>query len=114
MKVKRLTGSEGRRALYALAAATGEVVIALGGDREELQALAESGARRCGNENPPSVVLIKDPAAFVVSAGRLSWKRLPTQILVDATGVSHQTAEQIGAALSAVAPVVIAVAGPDK
>jgi hypothetical protein len=89
-------------------------VLALGGDREELRALAESGARRCGNADPPSVVVIKDAAAFAASAGRLSWKRLPTQIFVDGTAVSDRTAEQVGAALSAVAPVVIAVAGPDK
>ena len=113
MKVKRLTGSEGRQALYVLAAATGETVLALAGDREELRALAEAGARRCGSEARPAVVVIKNPAAFAASTDRLSWKRLPAQILVDGTGVSPPIVEQIGKALSAVAPVVIAVAGPD-
>ncbi len=51
MKAKVLAGVEGRPALYALAAATGEVVFALEGEREELRALAEEGARRSAAAN---------------------------------------------------------------
>ena len=114
MKVKRLTGSEGRHALYALAAATGEVVLALGGEREELRALAEAGARRCGSGAPPGVVVIKDAAAFAASARRLSWKRIPTQILIDGGTVDGDTLDRIAEQLSAVAPVVVATLTPGK
>ncbi len=64
MKVKRLAGSEGRRALYALAAVTGEPVLALGGGRQELRTLAEASARGSGSGTPPAAVVNKDPAVF--------------------------------------------------
>lgn len=114
MKAKLLTGAEGRSALYALAAATGEVVFALGGEREELRTLAEAGARRSGSSNAPAVVAIKDASAFAASVGRLSWKRIPTQILIDGSTVDRSTLEQIASVLSAVAPVIIATAERDE
>ncbi len=114
MNVKRLTGSEGRRALYALAAVTGEVVLALGGDREELRALAEAGARRFGSRTSPAVMVIKDPAAFAASARRLSWKRIPTQVLIDGGTVDGDTLERIAAQLSSVAPVIVATSNPTQ
>lgn len=101
-------GAEGRRALYALAAATGEVVLALGGNREELRSLAEAGAQRCGKGALPGVVVIKDVAAFALSAGRLSWKRIPAQILIDGGTADPATLDQIADQLSAVAPVIVA------
>ena len=107
--MKTLTGADGRVALYALASATGEVVLAFGVSREEARGLAEAGAARMGRPHPPSVVLLKDAAAFVESAGRLRWKSIPAQILVDATGIDRPLAERIGERLSAVAPVVAAV-----
>jgi hypothetical protein len=114
MTVKRLTGSEGRRDLYSLAATTGEVVLALGGNREELQALAAAGAQRCGSGAPPGVVVIKDAAAFAASAHRLSWKRIPTQILIDGGTVDGAILDQIAERLSAVAPVIVATATPGE
>ena len=113
MAVKFLAGSEGRSALYALAAATGEMVLALGGEREELRVLAEAGAHRSGSSSPPSVVAIKDPAAFAASASRLAWKRIPTQILIDGGTVDRSTLDQIAGQLSAVAPVIVATSAPD-
>lgn len=107
--MKTLTGAEGRVALYALASATGEVVLAFGVSREEAQALARAGAELTGMPHPPSVVLLKDAAAFAQSAGRLRWKSIPSQILVDATGIERPLAERIGERLSTVAPVVVAV-----
>ena len=107
--MKTLTGADGRVALYALASATGEVVLAFGVSREEARGLAEAGAERMGRPHPPSVVLLKDAAAFAESAGRLRWKTIPSQILVDAAGIDRQLAETIGERLSAVAPVVAAV-----
>ena len=107
--MKTLTGAEGRVALYALASATGEVVLAFGVSREEARGLAEAGAARTGRPHPPSVVLLKDAAAFALSAGRLRWKSIPSQILVDAAGIDRPLAETIGERLSTVAPVVMAV-----
>lgn len=107
--MKMLTGTEGRVALYALASATGEVVLAFGVSRQEAKGLAEAGAARMGRLHPPSVVLLKDAAAFAESAGRLRWKSIPVQMLVDATGIDRPLAERIGEGLSAVAPVVAAV-----
>ena len=107
--MKTLTGADGRVALYALASATGEVVLAFGVSREEAQALARAGAERTGMPHPPSVVLLKDAAAFALSAGRLRWKSIPAQILVDAAGIDRPLAETIGDRLSMVAPVVMAV-----
>jgi hypothetical protein len=87
--VKILTGETGRVALYALAATTGEVVISLGGDRNEVEALASAGARRTRRDNVPMVLVIKDPAAFADAVGRLSWKRMPAQILIDGSRVAQ-------------------------
>jgi hypothetical protein len=89
------------------------MVLALGGERVVLRALAEAGARRSGTGSPPSVVTIKDPAAFAASARRLSWKRIPTQILIDGGTVDRSTLDQIAGALSAVAPVIVATSAPD-
>ena len=114
MAVKFLTGGDGRTALYALAAATGDIVFALGGERDELRALAEAGARRSGTGSPPPVVAIKDPGAFAASASRLSWKRIPAQILIDGGTVDRSTLDRIAAQLSAVAPVIVATSDPEK
>jgi hypothetical protein len=100
--------------LYALAAATGDIVFALGGEREELRVLAEAGARRSGTSSPPAVVAIKDPGAFAASAGRLSWKRIPTQILIDGGTVDRGTLDRVAGQLSAVAPVIVAASTPGK
>jgi hypothetical protein len=112
--MKTLTGAEGRTALYALAAATGEAVLAFGVSREEAQALARAGSERTGMAHPPSVVLLKDATAFIESAGSLRWKAIPAQILIDAAGIGRGLAERIGERLSAVAPVVAAVSGTEE
>lgn len=111
--MKTLTGVDGRAALYALASATGEVVLAFGVSREEARRLAQAGAERTGMPQPPSVVLLKDAAAFAQSAGSLRWKAIPAQILIDAAGIARELAERIGERLSAVAPVVAAVSEED-
>jgi hypothetical protein len=92
----------------------GEVVISLGGDRDDVEALAPAGARRTRRDNVPTVLVIKDPAAFADAVGRLSWKRMPAQILIDGSRVAQEVVAQIGERLSSVAPVVLAVSGSDE
>ncbi len=47
-------------------------------------------------------------SAFAASAGRLSRKRIPTQILIDGSSIDRTILESIASALSTVAPVIIA------
>lgn len=107
--MKLVLGESGRKALYALAATAGELVISLGGERHEVKALAASGAQRCGRDDPPPTLIIKDPTAFAASVDRLSWKRIPTQIFIDGTAVARDVVTGIGERLSTVAPVIVAV-----
>ena len=107
--MKTLSGPEGRVALYALASVTGEVVLAFEVPREEARAVAEAGAARAGQAKLPAIVLLKDAAAFAGAAGRLSWKTVPGQILIDASRLDPGLTARIAEGLSSVAPVVVAV-----
>jgi hypothetical protein len=68
--MKTLAGPDGRTALYALAATTGDVVLAFEMSPEEARAAAEAGAARAGAP-PAAVVLLKNGAAFLSAASRL-------------------------------------------
>jgi hypothetical protein len=105
--MKTLDGPEAREALYALAAVTGEVVFALGGDRSDIMQHAKAGASRAGR-SPATVVVVKDPQAFLAGLGRVSWKRIPAQLFVDGCDVDRGTLTAIGHGLESVAPVVVA------